>query len=321
MTTVVPQIALENPAWAHQRAYVQRNAKFRLPMVQPEEALGCSVLICGSGPTLAQTFDPTHRHMHPTQVWGCNAALRWLWEHGKRVTHGFAVAGEEGLLDDWKPFPPVQYIVSSGVWPVVVERLRARHRKVRFYHTILGPRLGVPDERAFYAKLFPPSLCVPPSGGFNVTNIAVAIALGMGFGAIYVCGADCCLHLGPDPRPDAEDRTRSDAEFEQAHAAWKAQQVMYVDGRDAVTAFGKDVLLPSGTIAGRTFVSRPDMLLSAVHLVELAARFPARVQLVGDTLPNWLRSLPDDQWRPFMPKIVGTTVGNFAPLDRSPERT
>jgi hypothetical protein len=313
-TLINPEIAFENAAWFHQRRYIERNARFQLPMVNGPEGQGQKVLICGSGPSLGQTFDDTYHDVKPDQVWGCNAALKWLDATGRAVTHGVAVAGEDGLVEDWKPFPNVEYLVSSGVSPIVVKLLRNRHRKVRFYHTLLGPKLGVADERAFYGRLFPTAMCVVPSGGFNVTNIAVQLAIGMQFSAIYVLGADCCLSLSPDPRPDPNDASVDNGTFQAQHTAWKAKQQMYVDGRDPVTAYGPNVILPEGIIGGRRFVSRPDMLLSAVHLVELARRYPARLRLIGDTLPNWLLQLPDEQWRPFMPSIQGQVVRNFAPM-------
>lgn len=323
MTTITQVQSLEfvNPAWAHQRKYLDANAVRCRRTLHGGEGRGLTVLICGAGPSLKDTFLPTYAETSPDAVWGCNSALRWLWQEKLPVSHGFACAGEEGLLDDWKPFPPVQYYVSSGIWPVIPQLLDRRHRRVWFYHVILSRKAGFADEsaeRTYYAKHYLSALCVMPTGGFNVTNIAVAVALGMGFARILVAGADCCLALSPEPRPDQEDGTLDDAAYAEANLAWKGRQRMYVDGRDPVTAFGPNVVIPDGVIAGRRFASRPDMLLSAVHLVRLAQRFRHQVELVGDTLPNWLLRVPEPEWIDLMPRVEGETVGNFKPVLANP---
>ena len=299
-------IVFENPAWEQQRGYIESNARQRkIRMLHGGEGAGLTVLICGAGPSLETTYTDVMHRFHPEAVWGCNAALRWLWSTGRDVSHGVSAAGEEGLLDDWQPLPPVQYYVSSGIWPVIPRLLIRRHRKVFFYHVMLGHSVGFPhleDEAAWYRRLFPPALCIPPTGGFNVTNIAVCLAIGMGFSRIIVAGADCCLALDDSDRPDPGADVGDDA-FTERHLAWKSRQRMYVDGRDAVTAFGPHVVLPEGVICGRRFASRPDMLLSALHLVKLVKQYPRRVILVGDTLPNWLLRHPEETWLEAMPQV------------------
>ena len=163
--------------------------------------------------------------------------------------------------------------------------LNGRHRKLWFFHMLLGEEnLGIPDEVAWYRKLYPPSLCVPPSGGFNVVNIAVALAIGMEFRRIVVVGADCQLKDGQ----------------------------MYADGRTAKDAGLDDtVLLTAPLKEGGEIVSRPEMLLSAVHLYDLAKRFPDRIVLVGDTLPTYLMRTPEAEWRPLMPQIANRQVVNL----------
>lgn len=314
MTTIDPTMAFVNPAWAHQREYVIENARRCKRTLQGGEGEGLTVLICGAGPSLATAFDRCVEDFQPDAVWGCNSALKWLWTHHKPVSHGVAVAGEEGLLDDWQPFPPVQYYVSSGVYPVIPKMLEARHRKAWFFHITLGPNLGVEDEPRFYADRFPPALIVKPSGAFNITNVAVVLAIGMGFERIVVAGADCCFAASDAPRPDPLDPTLDDDAFHEQNLRWKATHQMYVDGRDPITAFGPDVITPDGMIAGRHVVSRPDMLLSAVHLVELAKHFPERVILAGDTLPNFLLRTPESEWRHLMPAHKDNHVVNFQPI-------
>src|SRR6185503_8918349 len=102
--------------------------------LQGGEGNGLTVLICGAGPSLETSIDRCVEDFQPDAVWGCNSALTWLYRNEKPVSHGVAVAGEDGLLDDWKPFPPVQYYVTSRVNPMVPKALASKQRKVWYYH-------------------------------------------------------------------------------------------------------------------------------------------------------------------------------------------
>lgn len=283
----MPVLEFVNPAWAKQKDYVRANARLCRRTLQGGEGHGLSVMICGAGPSLAADFADAHALMQPDAVWGCNSALQWLWNNEQPVSHGIAVAPEPEILEDMNPFPPVQYYLSSGVYGVLSKLLSNRHRKVWFFHMLLGEdNLGIADEVAWYRALFPMALCVPPSGGFNVVNIAVALAIGMRFSQIAVVGADCQLQ----------------------------GDQMYADGRTASQAFGKDVVLLKAPLKeGGEIVSRPEMLLSAIHLYDLAKRFP-QVRLVGNTLPTYLLRTPEEQWRPYMPKLENKQVVNLKPV-------
>ena len=303
-----PEIEFFNDAWKKQRGYIEANAKHAKRGLVPDMKRGRTVMICGAGPSLAEDFDQTHQRVQPDEVWGCNSALSWLYKSGRRMTHGVAVAGEDGLVDDWKPFPRVTYYVASGVSPVIINLLRKKYHKVFFFHNLLGflPR---DQEIELYAKLYPAAICVQ-SGGFNVTNRAVAVASAMGYRKIVVVGADCCFRLSDDamPVPGAEV---SDEDADRMHWEWVERQQMYADGRSPVTAFGRTPVL-EGWLAGRRVVSRPDMLLSAQSLVEMTRMLGNRLELVGDTLPNWLLRMPEEEWRESMPKVGdGGTVVNL----------
>lgn len=270
---------------------------------------GLTVLICGAGPSLADEFDRTLGDCIPDEIWACNSALTWLHTTDREVTHAVAVAGEDGLVNDWKTFPNVVYYVGSGVSPLVIRMLAKRHRRMMFFHNLLGVFPTPEEEITWYGANYPSAIVVQ-SGGFNVTNRAVALAFRMSAAQVVVVGADCQVKLSADAMPVCGPEM-GDSEADQAHWAWVKRQTMYVDGRDPFTAFGQTPLL-EGTIAGRRFVSRPDMLLSAQSLVELKRRYGDRLELVGDTLPNWLLSLPEEDWKPYMPHTEpGGTMVNI----------
>lgn len=281
---------------------MRQNAKLCKVMLRQREAIGQTVVICGAGPSLAEHIDEVLDKVNPDQVWGCNSALTWLYETGRRVTHGIAVAGEDGLLDDWKSVPPVHYLLASCVWPVVTKKLLGRMRKVSFFHTYIG------FEPDFYSRLyhFPNTFMV--DGGLNVTNRAVGVADAMGFTRIVVIGADCCLRPSADPMPVPPD-TATDQEAQALNQEWCGRQTMYADGRDARTAFGHATLM-EGTIAGRRFVSRADMLESAKWLVTSKRAMGKRLELVGDTLPNWLLKCDPALIEEFLPRAEGNTMVN-----------
>ena len=170
-----------------------------------------------------------------------------------------------------------------------------------WFHT----RVGFPGETAFYKRNYPKALCIE-AAGMNVTNYAAVLASpgGWDFAHIAVVGADCWMqpsedHMPPDDAPEA------------AWAAWKGRQVMYPDGRDCVTAFGPSVVPVEGVLGGRRIVSRPDMLESARYLVALKRRMGSRLELIGDTLPNWLLKLPQEHLDAFLPKVEGGVVTGF----------
>ena len=58
--------------------------------------------------------------------------------------------------------------------------------------------------------------------------------------------------------------------------------------------------------------TRPDMVISAQHLLDLERMFPGRISLIGDTLPNAIRDKPPE-WFERMPTLrEAGTVENFA---------
>jgi hypothetical protein len=291
-----------NDAWKKQRGYVEANAKYAKRGCIPGDLRGQTVLVCGAGPSLASDFDAAYQLYQPTQVWGCNSALTYLHRLGKPVTHGVAVAGEDGLLDDWKPFPPVRYYVASGVSPLVIRLLAKKNRPMAFFHNLLGLCEKATDEVNLYSRLYPPSIVIQ-RGGLNVTNRAVVLALEMGADHVAVTGADCCFKITDDPMPHP-DPTVSDEECNRLHWDWAKRQTMYADGRDPVQAMGQSPIL-EGVLAGRRVVSRPDMLISAQDLVGLQRQYGSRLSLLGDTLPNHMLTMDEEEWRAFMPQMNG----------------
>lgn len=293
-------------------------------MVEPDSALGQHLVLCGHGPSLAlhaAEYCPT-----ADQIWGCNGALIWLDEHGHHPTHGFAVDQTAEMLREWHTTPDVEYLIASTVHPHLTQLLVGRGRRTRFFHNYVGIK-GQPVEIDgevmgyedwMYCALYPST--VRAGSGLNAVNRAIDVATFMGFETITVLGADCCLQVNK-PAPQAVVGSPE-------HQRWLEEDVtMHANGGSAV-AHGATMMTLEGTIDGRLWTTKPDMMISAVWLektrqAHFAAHYEAlaqslgvpveqlshkqrltarqgkegRVRIIGDTLVQALKDKPDSYLR------------------------
>jgi len=264
-------------------------------VVRPNEAKGQHLVICGAGPSLrehAAEWCPK-----ADQVWGCNSALPWLAEHGKRhgykPTHGFSVDQTPSMLKEWYSAPDVEYLIASSTHPHLAEYLIGRGRTVRFFNNYVGIKGAdvqfkddaIPYEDWMYCVLFPPT--IRAGSGLNSVNRAIDVAEFMGFDRITVLGADCALRL---KRPKPTGMTFGD----RAHRRWlEKHTMMHVNGSSA-TVNGQSPLTLGGEIDGRYWETKPDMIVSAVWLEMTRRKLNGQLQIIGDTLPNALRDKPEE---------------------------
>ncbi len=311
--------------------HIKSNAKYARRMLAANSHKGQTVTICGAGPSLA---DECTRLPDTTHVWACNSALPYLMDRGVRVTHGFAIDQGEAMLgpEEWERTFNVRYYLASSVHPRLADHLAAHGRHVSFFHNFLG----IPDpagwtlpaesahldaqyrttagtactyELYLYSALYTPSVQV--GHGLNSATRAACLALAMGFSHVYVVGADCACKPNSPKMPDYN--TVESAEVTPEYRAWMRQLVMYADGRSAAV-HGDDALLAEAPdIAGTRWHTRPDMVISAAHLLDLERGFPGRVTLVGDTLPNAIRTAAqsDPSFMDDMPKLTPKGVEGF----------
>lgn len=285
-------------------AQIRANARPGTPVAVPDSRRGRTLTICGAGPSLAdQTIPATD------EVWAVNSALPWLWRRDQRVTHGVTIDQGRAMLADheWGLAVPVDYLVASSVHPDLVDLLEDAGQTVTFFHSYLG--LTDPEgwdtagrgpyETWLYRTLY--GTTVMAGHGLNGVPRAVCLALGMGFDHITVLGADCAARPDCPPMPAPGSADYSD---------WLRQVPLYVDGRTAAV-YGAEAPMAEAEIDGRRWVTRPDMLISAIHLLELEAAYPGRVTLVGDTLPNAFR-MQGPEWWADLPTLSPTgAVENF----------
>ena len=301
---------LTMPNMGHLYAHIEANAARATRMAEPETGAGRTVAICGAGPTLAAA----RISARADEVWACNSALPYLMRRGDRVTHGFGIDQGEAMLAPWEwgDTFPVDYYLASSVHPRLTAHLLDAGRRVTFFHSYLGipepegwvaPAPGVTHEMWLYRTKFPPSVQV--GHGLNSVPRAICLALFLGFKKILVYGADCACRVDSPPMPEL---------LTPAYVEWMRDLVIYADGRTAAT-FGTDAVMAEAVIDGHRWHTRPDMVISARHMIELMQKYPGRITLVGETLPNVFRR-QTAQWMDRLPALTGvgqvTNFGNAA---------
>lgn len=278
-------------------------------VVKENEAKGQTLVIAGAGPSLAET---AHEYCAKAdQVWGCNSALIWLHEHGLNPTHGFTMDQTVHMCEEWYDKPDVEYLIATTVHVHLLEMLldpdprNGGSRRVRFFNNYVGLKNGQavawPDDdgdmRSFpyedwlYALLYHPTIRC--GSGLNATTRALDVADFMGFEKIYVLGADCALRF-TEPPPDAPSGSPE-------HLAWlEKHTTMHADGGNAL-ASGATAVTFHGHIDGRLWLSKPDLMVTAVWLEGMRRYRPETIEVIGDVLPNALRDKPIE----FIEKLPG----------------
>lgn len=306
-------IQLQNPVGELFEAFIVGNAQYCEKVVQPGTAEGQHIVICGAGPSLAEEAEEWCRK--GDQLWGANSALPWLHEHGFPVTHGITVDQTPAMCVEWKAMLDVRYLIPSTSHPHLVSMLLDAGRDVTWFHSHVGLKQGQAvaycacghdraghgptcwcgcatyDERVMayeewlYTLLYPTTVVV--GSGLNTVTRAIDVALCMGAAEITVLGADCALRVA---RPLPAGVIVGSIE----HKRWLEEEtVMHADGGHALASGATPVTL-GGEIDGRWWETKPDLAISALHLVAMAKALEGRLRLVGDTLPNAIKDKPSD---------------------------
>lgn len=315
--------------------YIRRNRQYcRGPrdVVQPDSHKGQSVAICGAGWSLTQ-HEEQLRNGGYDQIWGCNSALPYLWDAGLPVTHGITVDQGEDML---KPVEfgrtlNVPYYLASSVHPLLAKKLARMHRQLTWFHNFVGmenPKDWVAPEpwasasanaqRGFktlemwlYETQWPSTVQV--GYGLNTLPRSAIVAMFMGFARIDLYGAD---HAA---KPDAPPMPAGDAA---AYSAWLKQVVLYATGRTVHAAYGDTAIMIEHYLGGHRWHTRPDMMISARHLIDLARmcdgkQVPITLRLIGDTLPNAMLQM-GQEYLDTMPQLKNGSVHGFTDVAAPP---
>lgn len=305
----VKHITLSNPMTANYPAFIFGNATKCDRVVTENSAEGQTLVICGAGPTLRTTA--AKWCPRGDQVWGCNSAATWLYEQGHKITHAFTVDQTPQMLTEWVSAPDLEYLVASSVHPHLVEYLLLKERPVTFFHNFVGINerpvsydgVTMSFEDYMYCALYPAT--VRAGSGLNAVTRAIDVGMYMGFAKIIILGADCALQM-TKPRPAHAMQGSPE------HLDWlKQHTVMHADGGSAIASGATPVTL-NGTIDGREWLVKPDLMISAVWLVKMKRKLGSRLSIMGDTLPKALMDKSDDYLR-RLPTLVDS-AGNDIPM-------
>jgi hypothetical protein len=278
-------IELRSPVQDHLRDYVDANrVSDPARMVTPDKRVGHTVAICGAGPSLERAD-----LRGVDAVWACNSAVPFLyWGMAKRVDVAIGIDQTKGLLSEWENPAHVPYYLASSVDPALVKHLESHGRTVSFFHNHVG---FADNEFEHYCGTWPPTLMV--GEGFTVVSRAIGLALWMGYERIDVYGADC---------------------------AFADNDVTHANGEVATVAYHNPLIM-TGEINGRTWRTRPDMLMDAVHLVRRVRQANGRIRLMGDTLPVALLGKDDAFLTQVAERLLPGDPRNPAPVSPPPQES
>lgn len=289
-------IRLANPVADHFKAFIVGNATKCDKVLVQDANLGQELVICGAGTSLRDTapkWCPTG-----DQVWGCNSALTWLYNNGHKVTHGFTVDQTPQMVEEWASCPDVEYLLASTCHPHLVDYLAMQGRSITFFHNYVGIKerpVAYPDddgntrimafEDYLYAALYPGTVRV--GAGLNAVTRAIEAGIYLGFKRITVLGADGCLRAKRPSDPKAGFGSPE-------HMKWLREEVtMHADGGNALASDATATTLEA-VIDGRYWISKPDLIISAIWLVWMKRRYGSRLRIMGDTLTKALMDKPDE---------------------------
>jgi hypothetical protein len=303
---VICELAIPNQDYLAD--HIRANASLSHRMAQPDSRVGKTLALCGAGPSL-------NDHLYEIvadEIWACNSALPYLIHKGLSVTHGFTVdQGVEMLGErEWREPYDVEYIIASTVHPDIPKHLTTHGRDLLWIHNFCGLKnpAGWNGDKSFELALYGDLYPSGPMVGYGLNSVprAVCLALWMGFSKIMVHGADHAAKPTGVPMP---------AWRSEGWIPFLQQCQLYADGRTAFDAFGENVTLVQNdmeTVLGcsettQRWITRPDMVISAQHMAQMARDHSDRITLVGNTLPNAMLDKPAE-WFATFPHL-NTTQG------------
>ena len=259
-------IQLANPETDHFETYIAGNAARCERVAEIDSAKGQHLILCGAGPSLRDHAAKWCRK--GDQIWGCNSALTWLYDHGHKPTHGFTVDQTPAMCNEWASAPDVEYLIASTSHPYLVDMLEEKGRRIRWFNNYVGltkPPVAyckcghdkVDHDEActkcddcdtyaerimgyedwMYAALYPPT--IRAGSGLNAVTRAIDVASFMGFTKITVLGADCAIRV---KRPLPDDVMHGSPE----HYHWLEHDTeMHADGGNALASGATPVTMGS----------------------------------------------------------------------------
>jgi len=280
--------------------------KHGVPLIQRDELKGHNAVICGSGPSLKRPEIITRIKQLASKghlIIACKHAIRHLYDKGIKVDMAVSMdPGAHIARPDIKIYkaPGCRHILASVSDPLLFDYIMSNRPYGRWLKSLTKPQqksilkddykewrakkllfrnlkedlpakvaifhsaCGLAGEVDLYNELFGSEHEDCMGGGLNVVNRAVSLAMYMGIDKIVMAGADC---------------------------GWREEDSFYCYGDNNVEGVN---MKDHGQIDGKEWVTRPDMVASAVDLVRHAHENPGRFEHLGDTLPAALMDKDDD---------------------------
>jgi ribosomal protein L40E len=316
------EIQLQSQQANNYGPFIVGNAQHCDRVVEQDSHKGQHVILCGAGPSLAE--HAAEWIPKGDVVMATNSAATWLIDNGYRCDFALAIDQNPEMVAEWASAPDVEYLLASTVHPHLTEYLLSKGRTIRWFHNFVGikqrpvayaychtcegteafdapscTKCGATElerqrtsyEDWLYCSLYPGT--VRAGSGLNAVTRAIDVARFMGFGRITVLGADHALRV---KRPCPADVMFGTPEY----LAWvRDETIMHADGGSGLASNATPVTVqaeidsgtPDRTVRpghGRWWVTKPDMMLSAVWLMQMAKHHP-EIELIGETLSNALK--------------------------------
>ena len=257
-----PRIKFVNPNTDNYERNILNAAQQGHSEVRANSHKGENIIICGSGPSLKDPVVLRKIRQYVDKgfkLLGCKAAIGYLHEQGLNVDFGCSMDPGAHIACPEKIFkaPGTKHLIASSSDPALFEYLKGED--IMIFHSATGLK----NELELYRKHFKTPWCA--SGGYNVVNRAVSVAMFMGFDTIVMAGTDC---------------------------GYREDQKFYVSGDNDKKGVDMN---DHGAVDGVPWLTRPDMLASAIALAKLAKKLKkGRIVFLGDTMPAKLQYKSDE---------------------------
>lgn len=293
------RIRFTNPNFDDLERHIRSAAVRGLPMVRRNGYAGAQgAVVCGSGPslTIAATLKRIGRYLERGwHVIACKEAIRLLVERGVRVDFSVSMDPGEGQGRKTHRDAGIVYCVASSCHPALFDHLLGDELTVWLFHSACG----CAGEAGLYRALFPCGDVM--QGGYTVVNRAVSLAKYMGFPKIALAGAD----FGWRPGRDELDQLRAENAIDEAvyrRAKRSARTGGYYarGAREAAGNAGAN-LTDHGMVDGKPWMTRPDLLASAVAIARASKRGQIDT-ILGDSLAAALARRDEEFLKRVLPE-------------------
>lgn len=275
------EINFSNPFVKDLGNHIRYAASLGLPVVQQDchkDAPGC--IITGLSPSIESVPTLAHLKMRARQGWTIFAVKEGIgYLKSKGIPVHYACMMDPGDKEAARTpcFDDVTYCIASSCHKTTFDHLKDCKRAV--FHSACG----WPNEVKLYQELFGNGDTM--IGGFTVCNRALGLAAYMGFKNLELAGVDFGRREG------VPNHYASFVHVPPIDDVWMSDE---------------------GRVDGRAWLTRPDLLASAVTTAWMIKR--GEVTVIGDSLANALAKTTDE----FLNSVVTHGKAPDQPLPDGP---